>query len=187
MNDIHQPAEVVCISCGATNAPWDTQCWLCKHPLGGGGKADDSVVLAQAVPVQTQFGLSTILLVITVLCICLGLISVAPGLIVPLVVIVAPALVRTAVATRLSSGPVSVGDKIATFSASLGIIVLIWIAGLVAFGTACTLIVIGGASMNFSNDAIGFLLLLGVCAALGAFAFMIWLLYKSWPRNNKPK
>jgi hypothetical protein len=186
MNDTQQPAEVACVSCGATNAPWDTQCWLCKHPLRGGGKADDSVILAQAVPVQPQFGLSTILLVITVLCICLGLISVAPGLIVPLVVIVAPALVRTAVASRLSGGPVSVGDKIATFSASLGIIVLIWIAGLVAFFTACTLIVLGGAAMSFKDNAIGFLLLLGVCAALGAFAFMIWLLYKSWPRN-KPK
>jgi hypothetical protein len=186
MNASQQPTEIACVSCGAANAPWDTQCWLCKHPLAGGGTAEGSVILAQAVEVKPQFGLSTILLVVTLLCICLGLISIAPGLIVPLVVIVAPALVRTAVASRLAGGPVSVGDKIATFSASLGIIVLIWIAGLVAFGTACTLIVLGGATMSFNDNAIGVLLLLGICAALAAFAFMSWLLYKSWPRN-KPK
>jgi hypothetical protein len=187
MTETSQPAEIACPSCGAINAPWDAQCWLCKFPLAGGRAASDSVILAEAVDVQPQFGLSTMLLIVTVLCICLGLVAIAPGLIVPLVIIVVPALIRTAVATRVSGGPTSVGDKVATFSASLGIIVLIWLAGLVAFGTACTLLVVSGAALNFDNNIVSLLLVLGIGAALGAFALMIWLLYKSWPRSNKPQ
>jgi hypothetical protein len=179
--------EIACPQCGAVNANWDANCWLCKQPLSGGGVGGDSVILAQAVEVQPQFGLSTLLLVVTVICICLGLIAIAPGLIVPLVIIVVPALVRTAVANRVSGRPTSVGDKVAAFSASLGIIVLIWLAGLVAFCTACTLIVLGGATLSFNDNIVGMLILLGIGSALGAFALMIWLLYKSWPRNNKPK
>lgn len=184
--------EIACSQCGAVNVRWDANCWLCKQPLGnhslsGGEAGGHSIILAQAVDVKPQFGLSTLLLVVTILCICLGLIAIAPGLIVPLVAIVVPALIRTAVSSRLSGGPVSAGDKIAAFSASLGIVVLIWIAGLVAFGTACTLIVLGAATQNFSQDVVGLLVLLGIGAGLGSFALMIWLLYKSWPRNNKPK
>lgn len=191
MNQPTNSGEISCPQCGAVNANWDANCWLCQQPLHSGAGVlrsavgDDSIILAQAVEAKTQFGLSTLLIIVTVVCISFGLLTIAPGSIIPLLVIVTPALIRTAVATRLSGGPTSVGDKVAAFSASIGIIVLIWLAGLVAFATACTLIVIGGATQNFNNNIVSLLLLLGVGAAVGAFALVVWLLYKTWPRNKR--
>jgi len=108
-------------------------------------------------------------------------------LIVPLVAIVLPAIVRSVVSARNTAGPVSVGDKLATFAASLGLIVLIWIAGLVALGTACTLIVIGGAANNFDNSIVGMIIVATIFAVLATLGLMGWLLYITWPSKNKKK
>jgi hypothetical protein len=187
MTEPTTPSEVSCPYCGALNARWDGNCWLCKQTINLNPAVADEPILAEPVDVKPQFGLSTLLLIVTLFCLCLGLIAIGPGLIVPIVIIVVPALIRTTVASRVSGGPVSAVDKVASFSASLGIVVLIWIAGLIAFGAACTLIVVGGAALDFSENVVGMLLLLGIGAAIGAFALMIWLLYLSWPRNIKRK
>jgi hypothetical protein len=179
--------EIGCPHCGATNVRWDPTCWLCKQPLPTGASAVEAPILAEVVGMQPQFGLSTLLLVVTVACLCLGLVSIAPGLIVPLVAIVLPAIVRSVVSARNAAGPVSVGDKLATFAASLGLIVLIWIAGLVALGTACTLIVIGGAANNFDNSIVGMIIVATIFAVLATLGLMGWLLYITWPSKNKKK
>ncbi len=186
MTEPTNSSEISCPYCGALNARWDGNCWLCKQTINLNPAIADEPILAEPVDVKPQFGLSTLLLIVTLFCLCLGLIAIAPGLIVPIVVIVVPALIRTSVASRVS-GQTSTVDKVASFSASLGIVVLIWIAGLIAFGAACTLIVVGGAALDFSDNVVGMLLLLGVVAVIGAFALMIWLLYLSWPRKIKRK
>ena len=119
----------------------------------------------------------------------LGLIAVAPGLIVPLVLIVAPALVRVAVASAAQSRSgqaASVGSKAATFFASLAIVFLIWMAGVVAFCAACALIVGVGLSVNPNgSNAVGAMILLAIGAAVLSLVLVIWLFVVTLPNRKK--
>ena len=138
---------------------------------------------------QSQFGLSSLLLIVTVICLSLGLYEIAPGLIVPLVMIVAPALVRVAVASAAqarSGQAASVGSKASTFFASLAIVFLIWMAGVVAFGAACALIVGVGLTVNPNgNNAIGAMIVLSIGAGLLSLALVVWLFVVTLPNRKK--
>ncbi len=126
---------------------------------------------ASHTPQPIQFSLATLLLLMTVVCLCVGLVAITPGLVIPLVLVVVPALVRSVSATRLAGVPASMSQKIATFGASLGMVILIWGAGLIAFGTACTMIVVGSEAASLPISINGLLWTLfgrGSPAILGA-------------------
>jgi hypothetical protein len=128
-------------------------------------------------------------LIVTVICLSLGLYEIAPGLIVPLVMIVAPALVRVAVASAAqarSGQPASIGSKASTFFASLAIVFLIWIAGVVAFCAACALIVGVGLSVNPNGgNAIGAMIVLSIGAGLLSLGLVVWLFVVTLPNRKK--
>lgn len=184
MSETVSAYELSCPYCGARNARGEAKCWLCKQPLSLEAAANEPI-LAEAVDVRPQFALSTLLLVMTVICISAGLVAAAPGLIIPLVVLVIPALIRSVAAARASGGPVSIGQKIATFVVSLGLVVAIWTAGIIALCAACTLIVVGGAAMEFNDNAVNTLVVIAIVAVVGALAMMGWLYYLTWPNKNR--
>jgi hypothetical protein len=136
---------VQCPECGAANEERRSNCWLCGADLAAGVAAGD---FARPGPAHAppQFRLSSLFLIITLVCVCLGLISIAPGLIVPLLVIVVPALIRTLSASQLwthRGAQMTIVDKLAefftseAFFTSLAIVVLIGVAGIIAFFAAC--------------------------------------------------
>lgn len=177
--------EIRCPQCAAVNLQWDGKCWLCGHPLSAADAAIEATVVPQIAEAKPQFGLSTLLLVVTVACICLGLIAIAPGLIVPLVAIVVPALVRSAVATSRYEGTASLGYKVGTVAVSLALVVLIWVAGLISLAVACTIIVAGGAAMNFDESIQPLMFLVSIVAILAALGFMGWLYYLTLPGKRR--
>jgi hypothetical protein len=176
--------ELSCPYCGARNARGEATCWLCKQPLSIDRSAGEPII-AEVVDARPQFALSSLLLVITLVCISAGLVAAAPGLIIPLLVIVVPALIRSVAASRAAGGQISIGGRIANFIVSLGIVVAIWTAGLVALFAAFVLICFGALSSQGARGSEQALILFAVVGLIGAGVTMLWLYYVTWPRRNK--
>ncbi|REK12044.1 MAG: hypothetical protein DWQ37_13605 [Planctomycetota bacterium] len=176
--------ELSCPYCGARNERSEARCWLCRQPLSVEA-AENQPILAEAVDARPQFALSSLLLVMTLICISLGLVAAAPGLIVPLVIIVIPALIRSVAASRAAGGQISVGGRIANFVVSLGIVVAIWMAGLVALFAAFMLICFGAISSQGGRGTEQAIVVFAVVGLIGAGVTMIWLYYVTWPRRKR--
>jgi hypothetical protein len=186
----HETKEVrTCPECGAVVE--GNRCWLCHRSL----TADQAGVAQATAPYERQqasqstFGLSTLFLVITVIAVCLGVFVAAPGLGILLAVIAVPAFVRTSAATSAqeqSAGrPVDVPDKVGLFLGSIGIMLLIGLAGFGAFFAACwascaALSVTGAFRRGGGNSG---LLLVNLFAGGIALALVGWLLWKTWPHR----
>ena len=181
------PDKVVhCPECGADNDERRPKCWLCGANVVGGVATRDFARpgTAHAPP---QFALSSLFLIVTLLCVCLGLASIAPGLIVPLLVIVVPALIRSVSASQRRTrggAPLTIADKFAAFFASLGIVVLIGVAGIIAFLAAC-LVGLGVFTVtpvgNQARNEMGVALLFSVIGGIAAIVLMVWLFIRTWP------
>jgi hypothetical protein len=186
-----------CPECGADNSRAAAKCWLCGAAFAGARTSQDrvaegtvagpisssgarqSVVAADA---PRQFQLSSLFLTITVICLCLGLFRVAPGLVVPLMVISVPALVRTRRAAHLASmagKPLSPGARIGTFLTSIFILVLVIVAACVALCMACFGVILSGIGPQKDASLIQFLLI-GGSVVVGFF--VIWIFRATWPK-----
>lgn len=196
-NPLSGPA--ICPDCGAVNSAGAGRCWLCQRALGSGNapatKSDGST--AKGVPPQAMpagvgrgpgtFSLATLMLLVTLAAVLCGLTAVAPGLGIPLAVLVTPALIRTFAATnvRRAQGLEPTAEaKIGMFLASIGLMVLIMIAGFAVFFVGCcaTFSMASANSGNFSNSRIVAATVLTFVAVVGV---MIWLFIKYWPRRSK--
>ncbi len=174
-------AVVQCPECGAANEEGRPKCWLCGAEVAAGQRTASSTVHA-----PQQFGLSSLMLIMTLICVCLGLVSIAPGLIVPLAVLVVPALARTISASkRFSRGgkQMTIDDKFAAFFTSLGIVFLIIIAGQIAFAAACLAGwgVFAAAPGGQQDAAIVIIIAFTAAGGIGSLVLMVWLFKKTWP------
>ncbi len=187
----HPTAPAIhCPECSAANEPGNTLCWLCGRRFDAGGPIDAQLLSAAPPAAHPQFALSTMMLIITLICVCLGVLTIAPGLIVPLVVVVVPALFRTVSATKRMARQgqdVTISDRVAAFSTSLGIVFLVWIAGIVAFGAACATavgVVLSADGGSSGDTAVAIAIGISIAGALGALLLMIVLYVKSWPKRK---
>lgn len=181
-----------CPQCGAERVVGATVCWLCHAPLTEGAPAagqwtgSNPYAAPQSIPTPPQFALSSLLLVVTLVALCVGLVTVAPGLIVPLVIFVLPAVIRTTIVTsrKTAAGEtMTTGRKALTFLASIGIVYVVWMAGMVAFFGACAVVVGAAAISSTTNQNIEYLLIaLLIAAAAGSLALAVWLFIKTLPR-----
>jgi hypothetical protein len=173
---------VQCPECGAANDEGRSKCWLCGAEVAAGKWSAPS-----AAHVPPQFGLSSLLLIMTLICVCLGLVSIAPGLIVPLVVLVVPALVRTMSASKRwtrQGKQMTIGEKFGAFFTSLGIVYLITVAGQIAFAAACLAglgVLTVAPSGNQGRTEITIAIVFSAIGGIGALALMVWLFKKTWP------
>lgn len=186
-------SAATCQQCGAERVVGATACWLCHAQLTGSATpppgawtGSNPYAAPQSIPTPPQFALSSLLLVVTLAALCIGLVTVAPGLIVPLVIFVLPAVIRTTIVTsrKTASGEtMTTGRKALTFLASIGIVYVVWMAGMVAFFGACA-VVVGAAAMSpTTNQNIEYLLIaLLIAAAAGSLALAVWLFIKTLPR-----
>ncbi|HUE74374.1 MAG TPA: hypothetical protein VMP01_26060 [Pirellulaceae bacterium] len=183
-----------CPQCGASCAVEATQCWLCRAAL----PAD--VVGTLRVPsvgdgtrsVPTTFSLATILLVITLIAVCLGVFRLSPGFGIAVVCFAVPALIRSVVVgvqQKRAGERQSIGEKLTAFAASLGIMLLVGIAGFIAFQIACwgTCGLITATASSSASSAPNLNLLLWSSVGLGslsALAVGIWILWLTRPRRR---
>jgi hypothetical protein len=193
----------VCPHCSFAYRSRQGRCWLCGEPLPPIDQAPLAVP-RESPPLDAEivenpyaappagvvggwtFGLSSLFLIVTLAAVCLGVIGLAPGLGVPLLVVAVLALVRTLAVSRRQADAhgLTTGEKIAAFVGSAGIVILILIASGIAFLTACWVSCFG-ASVVSTGDQVAVMvgLVVGVAAAL---VLTVVLFRATWPKWRVP-
>jgi hypothetical protein len=122
----------------------------------------------------------------TLIAVCLGTFHFSPGLGIAMVVVAAPALIRASlvgVKEKRAGHALSIGEKLVAFLASTAIVILVGIAGVIAFEIACwgSCAAVAGIQQKESEVALLTGLILGGVTALGV---MVWLLWWTRPRGR---
>jgi hypothetical protein len=134
----------------------------------------------------STYSLATLFLVMTLICVGMGAIVAAPGLGIPFVVLAVPAFARSAAArkrARAAGGSWTLGERLLQFFCSLGLMLLIAVAGVVAFQVACWSSCFGVATVAGENE-FAFLTGIWVGGALGVWTIG-WLLWRTWPKSGR--
>jgi hypothetical protein len=184
-----------CLDCGALNYTSATKCYLCGEELTP-ALPGTPPPLPTPLPLETRgpltYSLSTLFLIVTLAGVCFGLIAAAPGLGIPVTVLVIPAMIRTLAETRqqqrLGERP-RTEDKIGNFFVSLAVMFAVIVAAGVAFFTACSAIGFGlGTLTRFDSPAFGVVVFLALGSGLFAAVFVtVLILRRTWPRRDKNK
>jgi hypothetical protein len=182
----------LCPECGAANRVGETTCFLC----GGRSGTDSRTAQAGAkpfnpyappavsVPLRPSFHISSMLLIIAVIAVCLGVWQAQPILGVIVAVIVLPALGYTSVIAFQSASkgrPLAVSEKLNRFLAALLGVVVILFAALVAFCMTC--VPTGFIALNAGGES-GLIVAL-VVGGLFAAAAAVGVTYLLLRRRNR--
>lgn len=133
---------------------------------------------------RPQFGLATLLGMMTLTAVWLGVTVVEPGIGIVAAIVLAPALVRSAVQTaraRQAGYQLVAADKFAFFLTSIGIVLLTGIAGIGAFFSICVtgVITLNGTRIFSGEQTLIALLMFSTLVGLVAGGWVFW---KFWPR-----
>jgi hypothetical protein len=199
----------VCPECGASNGPERTSCVLCGHgldtaqPEGRIGSPRSPIFFSSHEPINPykppatfvstplSFQISSLLMVIAVIAVCLGVARANVVLGIVLAVVVVPALVYTMIVTerhKASGRPIAVLDKAATFVNAIAGVVIIEFSALVAFYMTCVPVSFATASVGVGVNAgliVG--LVTGGLAGIGVAASVIYLfLFRKGRKRRLP-
>jgi hypothetical protein len=154
-------AEVVCPECSAVCWIGSPKCWLCGHPIGPdavirkGAGLSETPLMATVVDdrsgaagssadyqerVRFQFGISSLLLLMTLTSVLFGLFSMAPGLGIAAMVLAVPALVPTCIAAMRKGSrgrPMTALQRTAVFLVWMGLMMAVAVAAGIAFFITC--------------------------------------------------
>ena len=201
MGPSSEPRFELCPKCGATLSAESGTCLTCGSELEPKNVPPQTASVAvdpnpYAVSAEytpgagPTFRLSTLMLTITLIAVCLGIGTWLPGVGVGLALLIAPAYVRTALAglrLRREGKPPTIEEKIFIFFASLGIVTAIAVATGVAFYATCWAGFYGGALTSEAAGVQGFdTLSYGLIAgiATGGVAGIVALIFAArwlWP------
>lgn len=176
-----------CSECGGANFTTAKKCYLCGKeltpPLPG--------ALPPPLPQPTRgpwtYSLSTLFLIVTLAGVCFGLIAAAPGLGIPVAVLIAPAFIRTLVITaqrRAHGDKPTAEEKVGGFFASLAIVLAIVLAAGAAFFAACSVVCLTTVNSRRMSDGTMVALALGA-GAIVALPVGIWILVRTWPKRRR--
>lgn len=182
MPDDAKPAAARnCPYCNAELTSAEDSCWLCHRDLATGATIDPPSLPAVVPPPELAGGysLASLMLFVTLAAVVMGVITIAPGLGVPLAVVAFVVWVRTATTVeelRKRGKAKTAGEKTLMFLASFGMAVatlfLIAVAGCAALCSACFAI-FAPSETGMWPWAIG----LGMLAVAAAFATIRMLAY----------
>ena len=180
----------VCPECGASNRPANKSCFLCGHDLDSAapdtraGAARSPIVFSSVDAVDPYepppgvgstprtFRISSLLLLIAVIAVCLGVFHEQPVLGIILAVAVTPAMAYTMIVAAKSEArgrPLATIDKISTFLAAIVGVVIIAFSALVAFVSTC--FPAGFIGMNVGGAGIIFAVVIGATAGIAAAVY----------------
>ncbi len=168
-----------CPICGAMLVEPGDKCWLCFSSLSHGRTSNPYAAPPAEITSRKAPG-STLLLVLTLAAVCLVLMAIAPGLGILAAIIVAPAIIRTAILMqrRANRGrPVGWFHRVAAFLGSLAVLIVLVTVGTVgALGTFC-LIAVGSMSVPQMDEelALWVAALAGIVVAVGFILLFIKL------------
>ena len=190
-----QPRAHTCPECGARLKAADAKCWLCGRQLTHDAEIVEATIVApewaeaHQPPLKPwQFSLESLLLVITLVAVCMGMIVAMPGIGVLAAIVAAPALIRTLMVgyqERRLGHKQSMGEKVLAFLASTGVAIAVLLAGASAFGAACfasCLVVLGlestrggGAGGQWMDYAIWVAIGFSAIIGLGTAGWLFWI------------
>ncbi|HEV3168281.1 MAG TPA: hypothetical protein VGZ22_30030 [Isosphaeraceae bacterium] len=177
------PPALLCPHCGAERLPNSKLCWICHQPPVSTIQPED-VRMASPVPPQRTFSLSSLMLLIALVAVCFGVIREFPGLGVLMIIVLAPALVRTLRSVykgKAEGQPLSPLQKVGTFAVSMAFVLLIMLAAGIAFFITCWAGVVAGSSVANGSDGAWTGLAIGLgLGAIAAIATGIWLARLVW-------
>lgn len=186
MSDSLPQQAYQCPQCGARLSA-SQRCWLCQSevPRTEAEPGNKPISPAPAIA-PIQFGLDSILLLMTFVAVLSGLFAIAPGIAVVGAVLSLPALIRTAILARqkrVAGAPMGWGIKTITFLATTSFVVVLLTAMGAAFYATCWIGFWGGAfghgaidpGVGFDTLATGFFvgIPLGIIAALFVMGWML--------------
>jgi hypothetical protein len=180
----------VCAECGAQQTGDVQQCWLCGARRGVGAEPLELSSGDFVGPPHVEhfsFALSTVMLIITLASVCFGLLAVAPGLAVPMCVLLVPVFVRTMmvvrrreVAGRAVSPLQKVGLFLGSFAVATILSVVIAVAAFCSFCGICLVVISGDSSYGGTETLLWGI---GMCAAAAAAVVAIVFIIK-WIRRR---
>jgi len=182
--------DLPCIECGARNFSSAKKCYLCGaelKPIRPGARPQPLPTAVTRGPLT--YSLSTLFLIVALAGVCFGLIATAPGLGIPVAVLVAPAFIRTLAEIRqqkMAGEKPRAGDKIGAFFESLSVTVMAAVPGTIAFGAAffaASTFSLANLNRPASNETVWFRAF--GAATLVALAVGIPLYIKFWPRRGR--
>ena len=209
-----QKLSCPCPRCHNLIPPQSGRCWKCGTLLKfiPGPKNATAPVDNKSVPVTAKlvgqaeselnsysFGLSSLLLSMTLIAICLGLFAVAPGLGILMAVCALPAFIRTwmVVQRRKQQGrPVAPEAKIGLYLGSFGVTLIVAVVTIVAALGACIVALViscfavlsSSSGMNSSPEGLFYVAMALTAiftlfiAGLVFYAFSIWIRQR-WQRD----
>jgi hypothetical protein len=192
------PREVQCSRCGAVVPADAPLCWLCYAPVerkAGGSrgaqaaaktKVADSTFLGET---AGGFSLASLMMFVTLVCVAFGLSTIAPGVGIPLGVVLLIVWIRTAAVARLRAQrglALNRSERMQMFLSSFGVAVLLiaatYIAGWAAFVAACFACAaasgIGGEALQMTAFALG-----AAAIAIPVLIGMAKIIRRRWRRD----
>ncbi|MAT68434.1 MAG: hypothetical protein CMJ58_02820 [Planctomycetaceae bacterium] len=164
-----------------------TSCWLCEARLADAPARAAHAGHAPVVHPGFSFSISTLLLIMTLTAIVLALTAAVPGLGVPFCVLLAPALVRTAmvVSKRKETGKdVSLGRKVSLLAGSVVVSgVIMSVVSVAAVGSFCG-VCLGLAAATNPNDTFMPILMLFSGAVALVVSVLLLRLFAGWIRRR---
>lgn len=189
-----------CPQCGAdlTGQP---RCWLCYSETGARSAIDpppivrsraDLLIPPPAHHVPWQFGLDSLLLMMTFAAVLVGAFAAAPGLGVALALVSAAPLLRTVVVARkgrVAGAPLTTGQKALSFVAGVAFIVVLAVSVGIAFYLTCW---VGFLAGTFGGAAFGIrgldllapgFLIGGIFGVASGIAVAVWIIRRTIRRD----
>jgi hypothetical protein len=177
-SDVPMTGDLQCVRCGATLPAEATNCWLCYAPVATQRHEREGTQAARPRPTRiasttessSGFSLASLMMFVTLLCVVLGVSTIAPGIGIPLGIVFIVVWLRTVAVARhrqQSGLEVTRSEKLqlflGSFGAALALIAVTCVAGCAAFVAACFAC---AATMNVGGDAAGMMVFAGVAAAI---------------------
>ena len=175
-----------CPNCGAARQAQESACWLC-----GFEEQKETVPPWKPVPRaiphnEGTFTITSMMLVITLIAICLGMGAVAPGLGILLGMLSLPAFIRTTlvVSRRQAAGrTIDSSSKVSLFLASLGTVIVAGIAAFVVFFGTCIAACFGAMALEQKGAGFGgglffVMLIIGGCLGMASGIFVMWSIWR---------
>jgi len=144
----HRATVPKCPHCGVALRPGDTDCWLCYAHISSTAIGEERPSgQSRSAPPQLEprgFSLASLMMFITLVAVIFGLSTIAPGIGIPLGVLLLVAWGRTFSISRQQTKagtPFSTSEKIAAFFSSVNFIIsllmLVTLALFIGFGSIC--------------------------------------------------
>jgi hypothetical protein len=199
--------RVVCPQCLSSDHPGDVTCFLCGHGLENAvldieieatksrtsSSSPESIdpfapPTSESSP-NVTFRISSLLLVIAVIAVCLAVAHENPILGILLAVVVVPALVYSFVVVEKRSArgsPVAIRDKAVIFVVAIGDVLIIKLSGLIAFCITSYAIVSAPVASGGAPGLIPAIILGGIAGVAAAWYVTYLLVFRKGrnPRNH---